>query len=77
MPNARNGQELDQYLRELTKGLDMSGLELVLDDEEFLRRTGWDHTKNIGAIMVPSPPDTTRKSSRSRRRKSKSRAIDD
>ena len=77
MTNVRNGQELEELMRELTKGSDTSGLRWVPDDEEFLRRTGWDHTKNIGAIMVPSPPATTRKSSRSRRRKSKSRAIDD
>ena len=77
MPDVRNLQELKEFMTQLTKGSATSGLELVVDDEEFLRRTGWDHTKNIGAIMVPSPPDTTRKSSRSRRRKSKSRAIDD
>jgi hypothetical protein len=39
--------------------------------------TDSDPMTNIGVIMVPSPQDTTRKSSRSRRRKSKSRAIDD
>ena len=58
MANVRNLQELKELMTRLTKGLDMSGLELVVDDEEFLRRTGWDHTKNIGAIMVPSPPRT-------------------
>jgi len=76
LPNARNGQELEELMRRLTKGSDTSGLVWVPAGTQ-LRETGWDHTKNIGAIMVSSPPATTRKSSRSRRRKSKSRAIDD
>ena len=74
MPDVRNLQELKEFMTQLTKGSATSGW---VPAGTLLRETGWDHTKNIGAIMVPSPPATTRKSSRSRRRKSKSRAIDD
>ena len=55
MPNVHNVQELEEYSRQIAKGLDT--LELV-SLEELVRRTGWDHAKNIGAIMVSSPPRT-------------------
>ena len=58
MKNARNGQELDQYLRELTEGYSTSGL---VPAGMLIKLTGWDHTKNIGAIMVSSPPRTRKR----------------
>jgi hypothetical protein len=50
LTNVRNLQESKQQLSRLTEKF--GTWELVLDEEEFLRRTGWDPTKNIGAIMV-------------------------
>ena len=72
-------QEFDSLLQGLFKEYGISGYRPGKWAEEELDtwETDSDPMTPIGVIMVPSPPDTTRKSSRSRRRKSKSRAIDD
>ncbi len=79
LPKRLTMQEFDSLLQGLFKEYGISGYRPGKWAEEELDtwETDSDPMTTIGAIMVPSPPATTRKSSRSRRRKSKSRAIDD